>query len=54
MTEDTTQASGYTTPPSGEMAPPAGYTTPPSGDATAATYETDQSGWTGWIFSPAS
>ena len=50
MTEDTTQASGYTTPPSGEMAPPAGYTTPPSGDATAATYETDQSGWTGWIF----
>ena len=34
MTDYTTQPSGYTT---------------PSGDTTAGTYETEQSGWTGWI-----
>ena len=42
MTEDTTQASGYTSQPSG-------YTTPPYGDTTAGSYETEPSGWTGWI-----
>ena len=56
MTEDRTQATGHPTSASGDMTPPSGYTiprsdytTPPSDYTTAGTYETEQSGWTGWI-----
>ena len=43
------RASGDMTPPSGYTIPRSDYTTPPSDDTTAGTYETEQSGWTGWI-----
>ncbi len=49
MTDDTTQASGYTTPSAGDTTQASGYKTPPADVTTAGTYETERSGWTGWI-----